>query len=158
MKLTTKGRYAVTAMLDLALHQGQNAVALADIARRQCISLSYLEQLFAKLRRRELVSSVRGPGGGYVLGNKPEQISIADIVVAINERIDATRCSGERNCQDDQPCLTHQLWEELSAQIYQFLHNITLADLVRRPHVQAVAARQRDTGRGQVMAFTSQRV
>jgi Rrf2 family transcriptional regulator, iron-sulfur cluster assembly transcription factor len=143
MKLTTKGRYAVTAMLDLALHYDKGAVTLADIARRQGISLSYLEQLFAKLRRSGLVDSVRGPGGGYNLASAPSKITVAEIVVAINENIDATRCGGERNCNgEDQPCMTHQLWEELSGRIYEFLNSITLADLVSRPHVQQVASRQ----------------
>jgi Rrf2 family iron-sulfur cluster assembly transcriptional regulator len=142
MKLTTKGRYAVTAMLDLALHYDKGAVTLADIARRQGISLSYLEQLFAKLRRSGLVDSVRGPGGGYNLATTPSKVTVAEIVVAINENIDATRCGGEKNCDGDQPCMTHQLWEELSSQIYEFLNGITLADLVSKPHVQQVASRQ----------------
>lgn len=142
MKLTTKGRYAVTAMLDLALHYDKGAVTLADIARRQGISLSYLEQLFAKLRRSGLVDSIRGPGGGYNLATEPSKITVAEIVVAINENIDATRCGGEKNCDGDQPCMTHQLWEELSSRIYEFLNSITLADLVSRPHVQQVASRQ----------------
>lgn len=142
MKLTTKGRYAVTAMLDLALHYDKGAVTLADIARRQGISLSYLEQLFAKLRRGGLVDSVRGPGGGYNLAMMPSKITVAEIIVAINESIDATRCGGEKNCDGDQTCLTHQLWEELSGRIYDFLNGITLADLVSKPHVQQVASRQ----------------
>jgi Rrf2 family iron-sulfur cluster assembly transcriptional regulator len=142
MKLTTKGRYAVTAMLDLALRYDKGAVTLADIARRQGISLSYLEQLFAKLRRSGLVDSVRGPGGGYNLAMHPSKISVAEIVVAINENIDATRCGGEKNCHGDETCLTHQLWEDLSKQIYEFLNGITLEDLVARPHVQEVATRQ----------------
>jgi Rrf2 family transcriptional regulator, iron-sulfur cluster assembly transcription factor len=142
MRLTTKGRYAVTAMLDLALHYDNGSVTLADIARRQGISLSYLEQLFAKLRRGGLVDSVRGPGGGYNLSRPPGGISVAEIIIAINESIDATRCGGERNCQGDEPCLTHQLWEDLSMRIYDFLSGITLADLVARPHVKEVAARQ----------------
>jgi len=142
MKLTTKGRYAVTAMLDLALRHNRGSVTLADIARRQGISLSYLEQLFAKLRRSGLVESVRGPGGGYSLARPPAEISVADIILAINENIDATRCGGQRNCQDDAPCLTHQLWEDLSARIYEFLNGITLGDLVQRPQVQEVALRQ----------------
>lgn len=142
MKLTTKGRYAVTAMLDLALHFDKGAVTLADIARRQGISLSYLEQLFAKLRRSGLVDSVRGPGGGYNLAMPPSKITVAEIIVAINENIDATRCGGEKNCHGDQSCLTHQLWEDLSAQIHEFLNGITLADLVSKPHVQQVASRQ----------------
>lgn len=142
MKLTTKGRYAVTAMLDLAIHYDNGSVTLADIARRQGISLSYLEQLFAKLRRGGLVESVRGPGGGYNLSRPPAGISVAEIIIAINESIDATRCGGERNCQGDEPCLTHQLWEDLSMRIFDFLSGITLADLVARPHVKEVAARQ----------------
>jgi Rrf2 family iron-sulfur cluster assembly transcriptional regulator len=142
MKLTTKGRYAVTAMLDLALRYDKGAITLADIARRQGISLSYLEQLFAKLRRSGLVDSVRGPGGGYNLAVQPSKISAAEIIVAINENIDATRCGGEKNCHGDDTCLTHQLWEDLSQQIYQFLSGITLANLVSRPHVQEVASRQ----------------
>lgn len=142
MKLTTKGRYAVTAMLDLALRYDKGSVTLSDIARRQGISLSYLEQLFAKLRRAGLVESVRGPGGGYNLARPPAEISVAQIILAINENIDATRCGGERNCQDDEPCLTHQLWEDLSTRIHEFLSGITLGDLVERPHVQQVASRQ----------------
>jgi Rrf2 family iron-sulfur cluster assembly transcriptional regulator len=141
MKLTTKGRYAVTAMLDLALRYDKGAVTLADIARRQGISLSYLEQLFAKLRRSGLVDSVRGPGGGYTLAMEPNKISVAEIIMAINENIDATRCGGEKNCHGDEACLTHQLWEDLSAQIREFLSGITLGDLVTKPHVQEVASR-----------------
>ena len=147
MKLTTKGRYAVTAMLDLALHYDKGSVTLAEIARRQGISLSYLEQLFAKLRRCGLVESVRGPGGGYNLAKVPAEISVAQIVLAINENIDATRCGGERNCQGDEPCLTHQLWEDLSGQIYNFLNGITLGELVQRPHVRQVATRQQTQSR-----------
>jgi Rrf2 family iron-sulfur cluster assembly transcriptional regulator len=142
MKLTTKGRYAVTAMLDLALHYNRGAVTLAEIAGRQGISLSYLEQLFAKLRRSELVDSVRGPGGGYNLARQPSAISVAEIVIAINENIDATRCGGEQNCDGDERCLTHQLWEDLSERIHEFLAGISLADLVNKPAVQEVALRQ----------------
>ena len=142
MKLTTKGRYAVTAMLDLALHYEQGAVTLADIAGRQGISLSYLEQLFARLRRHRLVDSIRGPGGGYSLAREPAQISVAAIIVAINENLDTTRCSGEKNCDEDETCLTHYLWEKLSGRIYEFLEGISLADLVAREHVQEVAQRQ----------------
>ncbi|MGA9031262.1 MAG: Fe-S cluster assembly transcriptional regulator IscR [Sulfuricaulis sp.] len=150
MKLTTKGRYAVTAMLDLALRYDKGAVTLADIAKRQGISLSYLEQLFAKLRRSGLVDSVRGPGGGYTLAQEPAKISVAEIIVAINENIDATRCGGEKNCHGDETCLTHQLWEDLSTRIHEFLNGITLGDLVTKPHVQEVASRQE--GRMQVVA------
>ena len=150
MKLTTKGRYAVTAMLDLALRYDKGAVTLADIAKRQGISLSYLEQLFAKLRRSGLVDSVRGPGGGYTLAMEPAKISVAEIIVAINENIDATRCGGEKNCHGDETCLTHQLWEDLSTRIHEFLNGITLGDLVTKPHVQEVASRQE--GRMRVVA------
>ena len=150
MKLTTKGRYAVTAMLDLALRYDKGAVTLADIAKRQGISLSYLEQLFAKLRRSGLVDSVRGPGGGYTLAMEPAKISVAEIIVAINKNIDATRCGGEKNCHGDETCLTHQLWEDLSTRIHEFLNGITLGDLVTKPHVQEVASRQE--GRMQVVA------
>ncbi len=150
MKLTTKGRYAVTAMLDLALRYDKGAVTLADIAKRQGISLSYLEQLFAKLRRSGLVDSVRGPGGGYNLAMEPNKISVAEIIVAINENIDATRCGGEKNCHGDETCLTHQLWEDLSTRIHEFLNGITLGDLVTKPHVQEVASRQE--GRMQAVA------
>ena len=142
MKLTTKGLYAVTAMLDLALRYGKGAVTLADIAKRQGISLSYLEQLFAKLRRSGLVDSVRGPGGGYTLASEPKKISVAEIIVAINEKIDATRCGGEKNCHGDETCLTHQLWEDLSTRIHEFLSGITLGDLVNKPQIQQIATRQ----------------
>ena len=147
MKLTTKGRYAVTAMLDLALHYEQGAVTLSDIARRQGISLSYLEQLFARLRRNGLVDSVRGPGGGYNLATAPSAISVAQIIVAINENIDATRCGGEQNCDGEERCLTHYLWEDLSERIREFLSGITLADLVSKPTVQEVARRQSNRDR-----------
>lgn len=147
MKLTTKGRYAVTAMLDLALHYQQGAVTLSDIAKRQGISLSYLEQLFARLRRSGLVDSVRGPGGGYTLALAPGKITVAQIVITINENIDATRCGGDQNCQGDERCLTHYLWQSLSERIHDFLDSITLADLVSEPNVREVAERQREQAR-----------
>ncbi len=142
MRLTTKGRYAVTAMLDLALHHDHGPVALADIAARQGISLSYLEQLFALLRKKSLVASIRGPGGGYQLGKPACEIAIADVVEAVDECVDATRCAGKANCQDDERCLTHDLWQDLSKRIYQFLSEIDLAELVERNSVREVAARQ----------------
>ncbi len=142
MRLTTKGRYAVTAMLDLAIHYDKGAVTLSDIAGRQGISLSYLEQLFARLRRKGLVQSTRGPGGGYRLATEPENIRVAEIVTAINETVDATRCGGEKNCDKDGRCLTHYLWEDLSDRIHDFLYGITLGDLVNQPKVQEVASRQ----------------
>ena len=142
MKLTTKGRYAVTAILDLALHDGQGPVNLADISKRQEISLAYLEQLFAKLRRNGLVESSRGPGGGYRLKKAAEDISVADVINAVDEQVDATRCGGQQNCQGDLRCLTHDLWQDLSDQISAFLTGVTLAELVQRKNVRQVSARQ----------------
>lgn len=142
MRLTTKGRYAVTAMLDLALHAKTGPVSLADISRRQGISLSYLEQLFAKLRQNTLVSSVRGPGGGYKLSRSSEEIFVAEIVDAVNESVDATNCGGAGNCQQGEVCLTHYLWCDLSDQIHRFLSSISLASLVERKDVLRVAERQ----------------
>jgi len=142
VRLTTKGRYAVTAMLDLAIHQGIGPIALADIAQRQGISLSYLEQLFSRLRKRSLVSSVRGPGGGYNLARDAAEIFIAEVITAVDESMDTTRCGGAHNCQSDGPCLTHDLWQDLSERIYDYLNHISLQDLVERKGVQAVVQRQ----------------
>jgi Rrf2 family iron-sulfur cluster assembly transcriptional regulator len=132
MRLTTKGRFAVTAMLDLALRGGKNPVTLAGISERQAISLSYLEQLFSRLRRHELVESVRGPGGGYYLARPLEDLSVADIIRAVDEPIDATQCAGKENCHDEHRCLTHDLWMGLNAHIYDYLDNVTLATLVAK--------------------------
>ena len=142
MKLTTKGRYAVTAMLDLAIHDSAGPVALADIAQRQGISLSYREQLLARLRKRGLVRSVRGPGGGYQLGREAGSIAVSDVIWAVDEMVDATRCAGRENCQGEERCLTHDLWNDLSQQIRDFLNGIDLAELVERRRVREVAARQ----------------
>jgi len=142
MKLTTKGRYAVTAMLDLALHANESPVPLADISERQCDSLSYLEQLFSKLRKNGLVDSARGPGGGYRLSRPAEEIAVIDVLKAIDENIDVRRCGGQGNCQNGEPCLTHELWSDLSAQIHDFLAGISLGDLIERYQVREVAARQ----------------
>ncbi|MDM3870113.1 Fe-S cluster assembly transcriptional regulator IscR [Porticoccus sp. W117] len=144
MRLTTRGRYAVTAMLDLALHGDAGPISLADICKRQGISLSYLEQLFAKLRQNDLVSSVRGPGGGYRLSRGASSIDVAAIIDAVNESVDATNCSGKGNCQDGEICLTHHLWQELSDQIYQFLSGISLADLTARADIQSICLRQNE--------------
>ncbi|MES9845459.1 MAG: Fe-S cluster assembly transcriptional regulator IscR [Candidatus Sedimenticola sp. PURPLELP] len=144
MRLTTKGRYAVTAMLDLAFHFGEGPITLADIAQRQDISLSYLEQLFSRLRKRDLVSSVRGPGGGYTLGRNAENIFISEVITAVDEKVDTTRCGGENNCQKNERCLTHDLWHDLSDQIYDYLSDISLNDLMVRRGVQKVAQRQDD--------------
>ncbi len=143
MKLSTKGRYAVTAMMDLAIHDRNGPVTLAEISQSQGISLSYLEQLFAKLRRCELVEGVRGPGGGYRLARPSAEISIADIISAVDEKVDATRCAGKENCHDGQRCLTHELWTDLSKQILQFLKGINLSQFVERPSVLAMAESQR---------------
>lgn len=142
MKLTTKGRYAVTAMLDLALHFDKGPVTLADISKRQGISLSYLEQLFARLRKNKLVKSVRGPGGGYLLSRNAESVDIAEIIDAVSETVDATRCGGRGDCQDGERCLSHQLWCDLSDQIYDFLKGITLAHVIQKREVKDVAERQ----------------
>ncbi|XOZ34354.1 Rrf2 family transcriptional regulator [Halomonadaceae bacterium KBTZ08] len=142
MKLTTKGRYAVTAMLDLALHAGNGPVSLADISQRQGISLSYLEQLFSRLRRSNLVTSVRGPGGGYRLMAPEDAIFVADVVDAVNESLDTTRCNRAADCQNGEMCLTHYLWADLGDEIHRFLSSISLAELRDKPEIQAVAQRQ----------------
>lgn len=142
MKMTTKGRYAVTAMLDLALHDSAGPVNLADISRRQDISLTYLEQLFNKLKRHELVESARGPGGGYRLAHAAEQITIAKVIYSVDEPIDVTRCKGKQNCQGDLRCLTHDLWMELNMHISGFLNGLTLGDLIKRNNVKQVSDRQ----------------
>ncbi|MFB3079934.1 MAG: Rrf2 family transcriptional regulator, partial [Lysobacterales bacterium] len=134
--------YAVTAMLDLAIHGDAGPVSLADVSSRQDISLSYLEQLFAKLRRNTLVSSVRGPGGGYRLSRPLQQIFIAEIVDAVNESVDATVCGGSTDCQQGEICLTHHLWCDLSDQIHDFLSSISLYSLVERGEVKRISARQ----------------
>lgn len=150
MRLTTKGRYAVTAMLDLALHYNDGPTTLADISQRQSISLSYLEQLFARLRKQSLVDSTRGPGGGYRLSRAAEEISVAEVITAVDEKVDATRCQGMQNCQDDQQCLTHELWSKLSDKIYEFLHGISLAEIIMYEEVRKVAGRQDCTQQGDV--------
>ena len=130
MRLTTKGRFAVTAMLDVALHATAGPVTLAAVAERQKISLSYLEQLFGKLRRRQLVESVRGPGGGYHLAREAAAISVADIVRAVEEPLDSTQCGGRENCRENQRCMTHDLWATLNTKMFEYLSSVTLQDLV----------------------------
>ncbi len=142
MRLTTKGRFAVTAMIDVALHGSDGPVTLAAVSGRQKISLSYLEQLFGKLRRSGLVESVRGPGGGYNLAKAPEALSVADIIVAVDEPIDATQCGGQENCKDDRRCMTHELWASLNEHIFSFLSGVTLAQLVRQQQQAEVAVLQ----------------
>jgi len=130
MRLTTKGRFAVTAMIDLAMRHGSGPVTLAEISGRQKISLSYLEQLFGKLRRHQLVESVRGPGGGYCLARDMGAVTVADIILAVDEPIDATQCGGKENCHDDQKCLTHDLWATLNERIFAYLESVNLRQLV----------------------------
>ena len=130
MRLTTKGRFAVTAMVDLALRQKSGPVTLSAISERQHISLSYLEQLFGKLRRHKLVSSVRGPGGGYNLAQPISGMSVADIILAVDEPLDDTQCAGKENCLDDRRCMTHDLWATLNTKMFEYLTSVTLQDLV----------------------------
>ena len=132
MRLTTKGRFAVTAMIDLATREAEGPVTLAGIAERQRISLSYLEQLFGKLRRYKLVSSVRGPGGGYRLARDMNRITVAYIIVAVDEPLDATQCGGKQNCHDEHRCMTHDLWTNLNKRMYEYLDSVTLGNLVMR--------------------------
>jgi len=132
MRLTTKGRFAVTAMLDIALHHGKGPVTLAGISQRQRISLSYLEQLFGRLRRHSLVDSVRGPGGGYTIARELDRLSVADIITAVDEPIDATQCGGKENCRDEGRCMTHELWSTLNDKMFEYLESVKLSDLVMR--------------------------
>lgn len=144
MRLTTKGRYAVTAMLDLALHAQEKPITLADISQRQGISLSYLEQLFSRMRKQGLVASARGPGGGYRLSRDANEINVAQVIAAVDEKVTVTRCEGRGDCQNGGPCLTHELWCNLSDQIYDFLNGISLGQLVEEQHVKETAARQQE--------------
>ena len=139
MRLTTKGRFAVTAMIDLALHHGSGPVTLAEISGRQKISLSYLEQLFGKLRRHQLVESVRGPGGGYCLAKDLAAVSVSDIILAVDEPIDATQCGGKENCRDEQKCLTHDLWAALNDRIFDYLGAVSLRQLVDEQRAKEAA-------------------
>ncbi|MBK5102954.1 MAG: Fe-S cluster assembly transcriptional regulator IscR [Burkholderiales bacterium] len=157
MRLTTKGRFAVTAMLDLALRQQQGPVTLAGIGTRQSISLSYLEQLFGKLRRHELVASVRGPGGGYRLARPSDKVSVAEIILAVDEPLDATLCRGMENCREDRRCLTHDLWATLNEKLYEYLSSVTLQDLVKEQLAKGgnvtVLADRRSTPARKVASF-----
>ncbi len=157
MKLTTRGRYAVTAMLDLAIHADDGPVALAEISERQDISLSYLEQLFANLRKKELVKSTRGPGGGYRLNTSVQNVAIADIIDAVNETVDATNCGGMKNCHNHSRCLTHDLWAGLSAHIESFLSNISLGDLIDKKPLQSAPLRQSFRSNGKSPTVTEAR-
>jgi Rrf2 family iron-sulfur cluster assembly transcriptional regulator len=139
MRLTTKGRFAVTAMLDLAMHSAGGPVALAGISARQKISLSYLEQLFGKLRRNAIVESVRGPGGGYCLAREAAQVTVADIILAVEESIDSTQCGGRENCLNDKRCMTHELWENLNDTVFAYLSSIRLSKLVEDQKVRPIS-------------------
>ncbi len=148
MRLTTKGRFAVTAMIDLALRQGKGPVTLSAISARQEISLSYLEQLFGKLRRHQIVESVRGPGGGYNLARKAENVTVADIILAVDEPLDATQCSGKENCRSPDHegggrCMTHDLWSTLNAKMVEYLDSVSLKDLVEQKHAQQLAQQKK---------------
>ena len=150
MRLTTKGRFAVTAMLDLALQNSDKPVTLADISERQDISLSYLEQLFSRLRRNGLVKSVRGPGGGYRIAKNQAEISVSEIITAVDELIDATQCGGQENCRDEHRCMTHDLWASLNDKILEYLSGVSLEDLVasqREGRKVIIAARDRKSTR-----------
>ncbi len=145
MRLTTKGRFAVTAMIDLALRQQGGPVPLATISERQNISLSYLEQLFGKLRRHQLVESTRGPGGGYVLARTARQVTVADIIVAVDEPLDATDCGGKEDCtrgNDGRPgkCMTHELWTTLNRKMFDYLDSVTLQDLADQQRLRELGA------------------
>lgn len=140
MRLTTKGRFAVTAMIDLAQRQSNGPVTLAGISERQKISLSYLEQLFGKLRRHNIVGSVRGPGGGYRLARAMNEVTVADIIAAVDEPLDATNCGGQENCQDEHRCMTHDLWTNLNKRMHEYLASVSLYDLVNQPKAKAIAA------------------
>lgn len=142
MRLTSKGRYAVTAMIDLALHAELKPVPLAEISERQSISLSYLEQLFSRLRRKNLVTSARGPGGGYKLGMLPGLISVGMIIEAVDENVKATKCDSSGGCNDGKRCLTHSLWDDLSERISDFLDNISLADLMINNEIKQIVNEQ----------------
>ena len=157
MKLTTRGRYAVTAMLDLAIHSDDGPVALAEISERQQISLSYLELLFANLRKRGLVKSTRGPGGGYCLVASVGDVAIADIIEAVNETVDATSCGGMQNCHNHSRCITHDLWAGLSAHIESFLSNISLGDLIDKKPLTAVPLRRGYQSGGKPPSLTEAR-
>jgi len=142
MRLTTKGRYAVTAMLDIALHRHRGPVSVTEVAERQSISSAYLEQLFSKLKRAGLLQSIRGPGGGYELAKPLGLVSVSDIIAAVGEGVDVTRCQGAADCHDGATCLTHDLWSALSDHIDDFLTGVTLESLLAQREVQHIAARQ----------------
>ena len=148
MRLTTKGRFAVTAMIDLGLNGGERPVTLSAISERQNISLSYLEQLFAKLRRHGVVESVRGPGGGYCLARDAAQISVADVIIAVDEPLDATQCGGRENCKSDHRCMTHDLWSTLNRKMLDYLASVSLAELVSKQRQREAVQQQKSAANG----------
>src|SRR5438067_10222081 len=155
MRLTTKGRFAVTAMIDLALRQGNGPVTLSGISQRQAISLSYLEQLFGKLRRHAIVESVRGPGGGYSLARGADKVTVADIIIAVDEPLDATQCGGKENCHDEQRCMTHDLWARLNDKMYEYLDSVKLSDLVAQQATRKSAVSVLQDKRGKEAAVSA---
>ena len=148
MKLTTKGRYAIVAMIDIALFQKKTPISLSEISKRQDISLSYLEQLFSKLKTKSLVKSVRGPGGGYKLDREASEITLFEIITAVDENMDQTQCGGAMNCSNDKPCLTHYVWTDLTKQIHDYMKGVSLSDVIVRYDIQNIVDKRREQGYG----------
>tara|TARA_Y100000590_G_scaffold78450_2_gene87183 strand:+ start:251 stop:709 length:459 start_codon:yes stop_codon:yes gene_type:complete len=148
MKLTTKGRYAIVAMIDIALFQKKTPISLSEISKRQDISLSYLEQLFSKLKTKSLVKSVRGPGGGYKLDREASEITLFEIITAVDENMDQTQCGGAMNCSNDKPCLTHYVWTDLTKQIHDYMKGVSLSDVIVRYDIQNIVDKRREHGYG----------
>ena len=148
MKLTTKGRYAIVAMIDIALYTSNTPIPLSEISKRQNISLSYLEQLFSKLKTKSLVKSVKGPGGGYKLDRNPSKITLFEIITAVDENMDQTQCGGAMNCNNDKPCLTHYVWTDLTKQINDYMKGVSLGDVILRNDIRNIVDKRREQGYG----------
>ena len=148
MKLTTKGRYAIVAMIDIALYTSNTPISLSEISKRQNISLAYLEQLFSKLKTKSLVKSVRGPGGGYKLDRNPSKITLFEIITAVDENMDQTQCGGAMNCNNDKPCLTHYVWTDLTKQINDYMKGVSLGDVILRNDIRNIVDKRREQGYG----------
>lgn len=148
MKLTTKGRYAIVAMIDIALYTSNTPISLSEISKRQNISLSYLEQLFSKLKTKSLVKSVKGPGGGYKLDRNPSKITLFEIITAVDENMDQTQCGGAMNCNNDKPCLTHYVWTDLTKQINDYMKGVSLGDVILRNDIRNIIDKRREQGYG----------
>ena len=148
MKLTTKGRYAIVAKIDIALYTSNTPISLSEISKRQNISLSYLEQLFSKLKTKSLVKSVRGPGGGYKLDRNPSKITLFEIITAVDENMDQTQCGGAMNCNNDKPCLTHYVWTDLTKQINDYMKGVSLGDVILRNDIRNIVDKRREQGYG----------